>query len=180
MRAEAAERLTIVDRSTLLDRGRRVPQHPATASPHTLRAQRIVTDIPHSTYFDPRPDTKIGRVRLALMHLLDRHRADGALPTSVRFLFYELVMQRIVTKDANRPDKIVSAALTDLRESGLVPWDDIVDETREVSDYTGSPTVADDLARYLDHAVIDPWRGQSPVHSHREPVAGRRAARTVF
>jgi hypothetical protein len=96
------------------------------------------------------------------MYLLDRHRADRALPTSVRFLFYELVMQRIVTKDGNRPDKVVSAALTDLRESGLVPWDDIVDETREVFDYTGSPTVADDLARYLDVATIDPWRGQVP------------------
>jgi hypothetical protein len=94
------------------------------------------------------------------MYLLDQHRADGALPTSVRFLFYELVMQRIVTK--NRPDKVVSAALTDLRESGLVPWDDIVDETRDVSDYTGSPTVAADLARYLTAAVIDPWHGQVP------------------
>jgi hypothetical protein len=71
-------------------------------------------------------------------------------------------MQRIVTKDGNRPDKVVSEALTDLRESGLVPWGDIVDETREVFDYTGSSSVADDLARYLDQAVIDPWRGQVP------------------
>jgi hypothetical protein len=38
----------------------------------------------------------------------------------VRFLFYELVMQRIVAKEGDRPDKIVSAALTDLRENGLV------------------------------------------------------------
>jgi hypothetical protein len=121
-----------------------------------------VTDIRHSTYSDPRPDTKIGRVRSALIYLLDQHRAGGALPTSVRFLFYELVMQRIVTKDGNRPDKVVSEALTDLRESGHVPWGDIVDETREVFDYTGSLTVAADLARYLDHAVIDPWRGQVP------------------
>jgi hypothetical protein len=95
-------------------------------------------------------------VRTALIDLLVQHRTDEALPTSVRFLFYELVMQRIVTKDGNRPDKVVSAALTDLRESGLVPWDDIVDETRDVSDYTGSPTVAADLARYLGNAVIDP------------------------
>jgi hypothetical protein len=52
--------------------------------------------------------------------LLDQHHRDGALPTSVRFLFYELVMQRIVAKEGDRPDKIVSAALTDLRENGLV------------------------------------------------------------
>jgi hypothetical protein len=121
-----------------------------------------VTALSDSTYFDPRPDSKIGRVRTALIHLLDQHRADGALPTSVRFLFYELVMQRIVAKDGNRPDKVVSEALTDLRESGLVPWGDIVDETREVFDYTGSSSVAADLARYLDSAVIDPWHGQVP------------------
>jgi hypothetical protein len=71
-------------------------------------------------YSDPRPESKIGRVRTALMYLIEQHRNDGALPTSVRFLFYELVMQRIVAKEGNRPDKIVSAALTDLREDGLV------------------------------------------------------------
>ena len=115
-----------------------------------------------TAYSDPRPDSKIGKVRTALIHLLDQHRRDGALPTSVRFLFYELVMRRIVAKEGERPDKIVSAALTDLREDGFVPWDDIVDETRDVFDYTGSATVAADLARYLDAAVLDPWHGQVP------------------
>jgi hypothetical protein len=113
-------------------------------------------------YSDPRPESKIGKVRTALMHLMEQHRSAGALPTSVRFLFYELVMQRIVAKKGNRPDKIVSAALTDLREDGQVPWDDIVDETREVSDFTGSATVAEDLALYLDLAVLNPWRGHAP------------------
>ena len=50
-----------------------------------------------ATYSDPRPESKIGKVRSAVMYLLDGHRIDGALPTSVRFLFYELVMQRVVT-----------------------------------------------------------------------------------
>ena len=36
------------------------------------------------TYRDPRPHTKIGQVRTALMYLLDQRRRDGALPTSVR------------------------------------------------------------------------------------------------
>jgi hypothetical protein len=60
---------------------------------------------------DPRPDSKIGKVRIALMDLIEEHRRDGALPTSVRFLFYELVMKRIVAKQGERPDKIVSQAL---------------------------------------------------------------------
>jgi hypothetical protein len=42
-------------------------------------------------YRDPRPNSKIGKVRIALKDLLDGHRRDDALPTSVRFLFYELV-----------------------------------------------------------------------------------------
>jgi hypothetical protein len=117
---------------------------------------------PRAPYADPRPDSKIGKVRIALVYLLDRHRDDGALPTSVRFLFYELVMQRIIAKEGERPDKIVSAALTDLRGAGLVPWEDIVDETREVFDYPGSETVAKDWLAYLHAAVLDPWRGQAP------------------
>ena len=134
------------------------------------------------TYRDPRPHTKIGQVRTALMYLLDQRRRDGALPTSVRFLFYELVMQRIISKSGDRPDKIVSAALIDLRERGLVPWDDIVDETREVFDFTGSATVAVDLLLYLNSACIDPWRGrvpflltESPPHSAGLPLRMRIA-----
>jgi hypothetical protein len=36
-------------------------------------------------YADPRPDSKIGRVRTALIYLLDQHRRDGALPTASGF-----------------------------------------------------------------------------------------------
>jgi hypothetical protein len=73
-----------------------------------------MTHDPTSTaYRDPRPDSKIVRLRAALMALLDERRRDGALPTSVRFLFYELVTRRIVSKEGRRPDKIVSEALTE-------------------------------------------------------------------
>lgn len=113
-------------------------------------------------YTDPRPNSKIGRLRTELMYLLDGHRRDDALPTSVRFLFYELVARSIISKEGDRPDKIVSEALTDLRERGLVSWDDIVDETRSVDDFSGSATVADDWLCYLHAARLDPWRGQVP------------------
>jgi hypothetical protein len=74
-------------------------------------------------YRDPRPESKLGKVRTALMRLMDEHNRDGALPTSVRFLFYELIARRVISKSGNRPDKIVSDALTDLRENGHVPWE---------------------------------------------------------
>jgi hypothetical protein len=113
-------------------------------------------------YNDPRPGSKIGRLRTALMYLLDEHRRDGALPTSVRFLFYELVARKIISKAGKRPDKIVSEALTDLREREKVPWEDIVDETRSVEDFSGAATVAENLLGYLDIAKIDPWKGEIP------------------
>ena len=101
-------------------------------------------------------------MRIALMALMDEHERDGMLPTSVRFLFYELVMKRQLSKKGDRPDKIVSEALTDLREGGHVRWELIVDETRSVDDFSGSATVAEDLLLYLGAARIDPWNGRIP------------------
>jgi hypothetical protein len=72
------------------------------------------------SYVDLRPQSKIGQVRIALMLLLEQHLRDQAIPTSVRFLFYELVARRIVAKTGERPDKIVSRALTWLRLRRLV------------------------------------------------------------
>ena len=115
-----------------------------------------------TAYIDPRPASKIGRLRTALMYLMEEHRSDGALPTSVRFLFYELVARRIIAKSGDRPDKIVSAALTDPRERGLVRWEDIVDETRSVDDFSGSATVAADWLIWLNTARLDPWEGRVP------------------
>jgi hypothetical protein len=96
------------------------------------------------------------------MNLMDEHQRDGALPTSVRFLFYELVARSIISKEGDRPDKIVSEALTDLRERGLVRWADVADESRAIKDYSGSASVAEDLLLYLDVAQIDPWNGNIP------------------
>jgi hypothetical protein len=117
-------------------------------------------------YIDPRPNTNLGRVRTALMGLIEEHRRDDALPTSARFLFYELIARRVISKSQKagvRADRIVSEALTDLREGGFVDWESIIDETRELSSYHGSKTVAADLLAYLESACICPWRGRPPL-----------------
>ena len=39
------------------------------------------------------PESKIGALRAILLALLEEHERDDALPTSARFLYYELVQR---------------------------------------------------------------------------------------
>ena len=111
--------------------------------------------------------SKIGRLRQASLELLNEHEQDGALPTSSRFLFYELVQRGILSKErkaqARRPDQDLHVHLTPLRESGEVPWDWIVDETRSLDDFTGSSTVRQWMLDVLQAARLDPWDGDPPL-----------------
>jgi hypothetical protein len=107
----------------------------------------------------------IGDVRTALIDLLHEHERDGALPTSARFLFYELLQRRVLSKERNgarRPDQILHDALTDIREDGRIPWEWIVDETRQIEDYSGYASVFEGVLAQLPYIRLDPWRGRSP------------------
>jgi hypothetical protein len=109
----------------------------------------------------------IETLRRVLVDLVAEHRRDGASPTSARFLFYELVQRRIVSKEktgARRPDQNMIDALTDIREDGRIRWDDIVDETRELEDYTGYPSVLEGVLAMLPHIRLDPWNGRPPLN----------------
>ena len=110
--------------------------------------------------------SKIGALRDLLVNLLREHERDGAIPTSARFLFYELVQRGQLSKHstgARRPDQDLHDALTDIREDGRVPWDWIVDETRNLEDYTGYKSVKDGALAQLEHINIDPWRNHAPM-----------------
>jgi hypothetical protein len=110
--------------------------------------------------------SKIGTLRAVLVALLQEHDRDGAIPTSSRFLFYELVQRGQLSKTktgARRPDQDLHDALTDLRESGQVPWDWIVDETRSLENYTGYASVKNGVVASLRHLEIDPWRDNAPM-----------------
>jgi hypothetical protein len=56
----------------------------------------------------------------------------------------------------------VIAALTDLREEGLVAWDWISDETRSVSEWSFAATVADYVRERTEDARIDLWNDEPP------------------
>src|SRR5215813_11850406 len=112
------------------------------------------------------PESKIGALRAILFALLEEHERDGALPTSARFLYYELVQRGQLSKEktgARRPDQNLHDALTDIREDGRIPWDWIVDETRSLDDYTGYKTVKQGMLAKLPYVGIDPWGGQAPM-----------------
>jgi hypothetical protein len=110
--------------------------------------------------------SKIARLRAALRELLAEHKRSRALPTSARFLFYELVQRGVLSKEAKgkrRPDQDLHVALTQLRESGQVPWEWIVDETRALADYRGTATVRQWMLEALPAARLDPWAGETPL-----------------
>jgi hypothetical protein len=112
------------------------------------------------------PDSKAGVLQRACLDLLAEHERDGALPTSIRFLYYELVQRGIVSKTrtgARRTDQDTIDALTRLREAGQIPWDWIVDETRSLDDYTGYSTIKQGVLDHLPYIHLDPWRGRAPM-----------------
>jgi hypothetical protein len=94
--------------------------------------------------------TKAGKLQRAIWALYREHQRDGMLPTSGRFIWYELLQRApdLVKKERARGhdgvkrgvDQDVTDALTILRERKIIPWADIVDETRSLYKYvpTGS------------------------------------------
>jgi hypothetical protein len=77
-------------------------------------------------------------------------------------LFYELVQAGVIPKSApgaRRADQNTIEALTHLREAGLVPWDWIIDETRELTQWRTASSVAEYVADAARHASIDRWDG---------------------
>ena len=115
--------------------------------------------------------TNKGRLQRACLALLREHEEDGALPTSIRFLFYELLDRGVVPKAyrhadgtprPRKPDQYISEAVNLLREAGLIPWSWIVDETRTLDNWRYAKTVYKYVAETLPLARIDVWGGERP------------------
>jgi hypothetical protein len=109
--------------------------------------------------------TKKGRLQRACLKLLYEHEADGALPTSIRFLFYELLDRGVVPKaypgKTRTPSQDIADAVKHLRENGI-PWDWIVDETRTLYDWRYAHSVYQYVEDTLPLARIDVWGGERP------------------
>jgi hypothetical protein len=113
--------------------------------------------------------TKIGQLRKACLGKIREHDAAGAIPTNGRFLFYELEQEGKIpkaylhpdgSKRARQPGQDVSVALMDLSDAGLVPWEWIIDETRELQDWEYAPSLQDYLLNAVFTARLDCWDGR--------------------
>jgi hypothetical protein len=103
--------------------------------------------------------------------LTREHQEAGDLRTNIRFLFYEGEQRRFWPKEyrdeegrlkPRQPDQDVSEALMVLRHLGIVPWEFIVDETRELTTYRYADSVADYVMDSIDRSRIDLWDGKPP------------------
>jgi hypothetical protein len=114
------------------------------------------------------PDTARGKLQRIALDLLHAKQAAGEIPTSIRFLFYELEQQGAQSKGERinprtggaykrKPAQDLTDAVTALREAGLIPWGWIVDDSRVVHRFGTTPSVAEYVAESVDFARLDPW-----------------------
>jgi hypothetical protein len=113
-----------------------------------------------------KPDSAAGKLQRILLAMLREHERNDALPTYPRFLFYELVVRRIVSKEktnaGRRNDQNMQDALTHLRDKGVIPWDWLDDETRKFEDFTGWGSINEWAMTSVPYVRLDPWRGRAP------------------
>lgn len=116
-----------------------------------------------------KPGSKAGRLQRKVLELIlgPRHARAGALPTSNRFLLYELEQMGILDKKASdgrkrSPGTDLSEALMRLRKIGLIPWDWIVDETRALVEWEFSPSVYQYVLSAIEDARINCWGDELP------------------
>ena len=122
--------------------------------------------------------SKAKRIEAVLMAALARHEADpDGLPTTGRFLFYELEQQGDATKPDptdTRPNRRrsmgwppgsqdITDGLTRLRDRGDIPWEAIADTERSLLVWDHARSVADYVRERLDEATINPWGGPPPL-----------------
>jgi hypothetical protein len=118
-----------------------------------------------------KPNTKAGKLQRACLMLLKEHEMDGALPTSGRFVFYELEGRGVIPKAYRDPDgtekkrtpaQDISDALLVLREAGIVPWGWLVDETRSLDSWRYAASAYRYIEDILPLVRVDLWAGKPP------------------
>jgi hypothetical protein len=127
-------------------------------------------------------------LRLAVHERLIAHsREPDGLPTSNRFIDYELIQGRpeVLYGHGNREqgrsqDQNLSDAPKWLRDEGYVRWDWVVDDRRSVTAYWYASIIAEYVRGSVDDAIIHRWAGEPPPLIISESATfGGVPARTV-
>jgi hypothetical protein len=112
------------------------------------------------------PGSLSGKLQRACLEIIREHERDGALPTNGRFVFYELEQRGYVPKNyigkKRAPRQDVSGALMHLRRLGLIPWEWILDESRDVDEWEFATSVYQYVVEQAEGARIDCWNGEPP------------------
>jgi hypothetical protein len=125
-----------------------------------------------------KPNSAKGKLQRILLGLLrDHERQKDGLPTYGRFLYYELVVRRVISKTkttkGRRNDQDMHDALTHLRDKSIIPWEWIDDETRKFEDFTGWSSIKEWATTMVAHVRLCPWRGRPPtILTESRSVAG--------
>jgi len=101
-----------------------------------------------------------------ILDIVEAHRAAQMLPTSARFIYYELIASGVLSKErkgVRRTDQDLIDGLTVLRERGEILWADIEDETRELTNFVGHKTIKEAALESIKHARLDAWHGNPPM-----------------
>jgi hypothetical protein len=105
--------------------------------------------------------------RLALRHLRAK-RQKGEIPTDIRFVFYELEQQGKQSKRAlnldgteskRTPTQNLNDAITHLRKKGLVPWEWIDNNSRDLTVWPYADSVWEALEGKVDLCSLDRFPG---------------------
>lgn len=135
--------------------------------------------------------TKAGKLQRAALKVLLEHQRTGQLPTSNRYIFYELehagVVRKKTKEDRTRRttgwpagEQDLIDATKRLRDIGLIPWDWMVDETRSVTEWQSAASVIDFLRDSVEDARIDPWSDEpAPLILTESRTFGGVLRRTV-
>jgi hypothetical protein len=116
-------------------------------------------------------NTAAGDLQRAIYDLLvgPKHAgAEGGLPTSCRFVFYELVQMGVIGKSPKAgtkrgPAQNVNDALMHLRKVGKIPWSWITDETRSLTQWNSASSMYQYVVDSLSTARLDLWEGSAPL-----------------
>jgi hypothetical protein len=125
------------------------------------------------------PDCARGKLQRICLDLLREHRAQGddGLPTNNRFLGYELMQRRVIKKQnekgKRRGDQNMHEALTHLRETEIVPWLWLDDESRRPIFNSSWNSLSEWATTAVRWVRLNPWGGRPPrVITESRAVAG--------